>query len=195
MKKELKDALDACKKILFADTTPPAAPPSDAPATVELKAKDGTVYSVAKLENGEAITVNGEPAPDGEIELEDGKIIVVLGGVISEIKDAPAPAEVPAQMESVNKEDFDAVKNELTTLTGIFATLQENFTAIQAQLSESKRANEGKFKAVFDFYETMVGESEEKPNGQGANFSKNKTDKELKRETLKAAFVAATKKG
>lgn len=191
MKKELKDALEAFKRVLFAEI-PPAAPPVDAPAApVELKAKDGTIYSVAKLENGEAITVNGEPAPDGSIELEDGKVIVVVGGKIEDVQDAPAaPADAPAP---VSNADFEAVNVELSALKESFATLQASFTAIQTQLSESKTANEGKFKAVYDFYEFTTGDSEEKADGQPANFSKAKTEKDLKREGLKAAFIAATK--
>ena len=55
----------------------------------------GALSYEGELAAGVAVTINGEPAPDGEYTAEDGRIIVVAGGVITEIKDA-APIQEPA---------------------------------------------------------------------------------------------------
>ena len=58
------------------------------------------------LEEGREVFVEGEegltPAPDGEYRTEDGKVIVVVEGRVSEIRDAEAevaPEETPAEEE------------------------------------------------------------------------------------------------
>lgn len=58
------------------------------------------------LEEGREVFVEGEegltPAPDGEYRTEDGKVIVVVEGRVSEIRDAEAevaPEEAPAEEE------------------------------------------------------------------------------------------------
>ena len=64
------------------------------------------------LKEGDAVFVDGEPAPDGEYRTEDKKVIVVVDGKVAEIRDdeaevAPeeeAPAEDPV-IEDLRKEN------------------------------------------------------------------------------------------
>jgi len=66
------------------------------------------------LKEGDAVFMDGEPAPDGEYRTEDKKVIVVVEGKVAEIKDdeaevAPeeeAPAEDPV-IEELRKENAE----------------------------------------------------------------------------------------
>ena len=61
------------------------------------------VNSVITDENGEETL---EPVADGDYELENGNILVVVDGVLSEIKEAEAPAEEePAEEEALAEDD------------------------------------------------------------------------------------------
>lgn len=58
----------------------------------------GDIEVMGDLVVGADVFVSGEdgepiPAPDGNYTTEDGKVIVVSGGIISEIKEAEAPSE------------------------------------------------------------------------------------------------------
>lgn len=60
----------------------------------------GTLVFTGDLAVGTAVSLVGEggetaPAPDGDYTLTDGRIVVVAGGVVTEIKEA-APAQEPA---------------------------------------------------------------------------------------------------
>jgi len=73
------------------------------------------------LKEGDAVFVDGEPAPDGEYRTEDGKVIVVVEGRVAEIRDDEAevaPEEVPAEdpvVEDLRKEN-ESLKAENATL-------------------------------------------------------------------------------
>jgi len=74
------------------------------------------------LKEGDAVFVDGEPAPDGEYRTEDKKVIVVVDGKVAEIRDdeaevAPeeeAPAEDPV-IEDLRKEN-EALRAEVDEL-------------------------------------------------------------------------------
>lgn len=73
------------------------------------------------LKEGDAVFVDGEPAPDGEYRTEDGKVIVVVEGRVAEIRDdraEVAPDEAPAEdpvIEDLRKEN-ETLKAENETL-------------------------------------------------------------------------------
>ena len=84
------------------------APQEPAPAAAETQNHEdtdkGTLVFTGDLAVGTAVSLVGEngetaPAPDGEYTLTDGRIVVVAGGVVTEIKDA-APAQEPAAATS-----------------------------------------------------------------------------------------------
>lgn len=74
------------------------------------------------LKAGDAVFIDGNPAPDGEYRTEDGKVIVVVEGIVSEIKDAEAevaPEEVPAENpvdEELRKEN-ENLRSQVEELT------------------------------------------------------------------------------
>lgn len=75
------------------------------------------------LKAGDAVYIDGNPAPDGEYRTEDGKVIVVVEGVVAEIRDDaaevapedPAPAENPED-EELRKEN-QALRAQIDELT------------------------------------------------------------------------------
>ena len=78
--------------------------PQQEPAAAETQNHEdtdkGTLVFTGDLAVGTAVSMVGEggetaPAPDGEYTLTDGRIVVVAGGVVTEIKEA-APAQEPA---------------------------------------------------------------------------------------------------
>lgn len=85
-----EDALKSIKAI-FSQVEAPAAPV--ALEALEYKLTDGTAVMIDKIEVGGTVTVAGQPAPDGEHTLEDGTVLVTVGGAITEVK---APQQLPA---------------------------------------------------------------------------------------------------
>ena len=90
---------------------------------VEEKEEQVSLMATAVLESGQEIMTDADafavgvavfvmndeneriPLPDGEYQLEDGSMLVVAEGTVSEMKDAEAPAEAPAtEVEEVVEE-------------------------------------------------------------------------------------------
>lgn len=67
---------------------------------------------------GDAVTVDGSPAPDGEHTIADGRTLVTEGGVITEIRDP----------ESEEEETIENVKKERDELKAKLDELQNTFT-------------------------------------------------------------------
>jgi len=60
------------------------------------------------LKEGDAVFIEGNPAPDGEYRTEDGKVIVVVEGIVAEIRDdaAEVAPETPADPEPEQDEEL-----------------------------------------------------------------------------------------
>jgi hypothetical protein len=83
------------------------------------------------------IDADGNPqvAPDGEHTMADGTILVVSGGVISEVKEAPAEEEeMSADVAAV----IEAMDAELTKVKSDFATSQTELSAMKTELASAK---------------------------------------------------------
>lgn len=80
------------------DAAEPAASDPEPTATAAeaqtITTDKGVLSYEGDLAVGTAVTIDGEPAPDGEYVAEDGRTIVVAEGVVTEIRDA-APAQDP----------------------------------------------------------------------------------------------------
>lgn len=141
------------------------------------------------------ITEQGElPLPDGEYEMEDGAMMVIVNGVVSEIKPAeaapadpnatPTPNEMndkpitgtqaKAIIESSIKETrfADQIK-DLTEKFSTLAEVKENFSkqkeASESELKELKAAVEKQketITALFALVEKISGEPSEPPAGE-----------------------------
>lgn len=115
------------------------------------------------------------PAADGEYELEDGSSIVVVGGLIAEVKtvdapvepaDAAAPADAPAAPVSnapaangevkpkrviksqVEEHVFNAFKEEVEAK---FKALEEKFAAEKKELEDKNTKLQGKLNTAMEF--------------------------------------------
>lgn len=199
---KLKDLLHKVR-LALADAAPAADTPPAPGANdkVEIKSKEGDVYHVAKLEVGEAVTeINPDgtetPAPDGEIEAEDGTKITVKDGKIQEVQPAAAagdaPPETPAPVNNTtatfNAEDF--VSKE------VFTALQTKFeTALQtiAGLTETLNKNKGQVTAMFELVEAIANESDATPTNKAKTqtFSSKTSEKDEAKAKLKQAFSEA----
>lgn len=113
--------------------------------------KDGvTVLEAESFEAGQPVMIvaeNGDkvPAPIGEHELEDGRILVITEeGIIAEIKDAMVEEEVasdvaPAQAEAVEMSNEDLVKSIVTSMSiEVAKQIEAIRTELSAQIAEVK---------------------------------------------------------
>ena len=78
------------------------------------------------LQVGDEAMIDGQPAPDGEYLAENGQVLVVMGGLVSEIKEAVEPEnEELAQLKAEN-ESLKAQISELSTVSeSALAKLEE----------------------------------------------------------------------
>lgn len=105
----------------------------DAPVALSLTLADGTIAEV-ETENetasvGDAVTVDGAPAPDGTHELADGTSIVTVDGVITEIM----------AMEEEEEEDYEAMKAEIAALKAERDEAVNGLAEIQAMLEKKAK--------------------------------------------------------
>lgn len=112
-------------------------------AMATMMLKDGvTILEAESFEDEQAVfivTENGDkvPAPVGEHELEDGKILVITQeGIIAEIKDAMveevAPDAVPAEAEAVEMSTEEMIKAIVTNMS---VEVSKQIEAIRTELS------------------------------------------------------------
>ena len=155
---------------------------------VDAKLMDGTIIRYESLEVGMPLLVIDEagnelPAPDGEHELEDGTKVTVETGIITEVaskeEEAPEekmPIEQPmAAVETVSKEDFETLKNEVADLKSKF----EEFSIINEILSADNIAMKEIVKETFSIVEKLANVPTENPVSVRSN---NPFKKSISRE-------------
>lgn len=116
-----------------------------APAAEEYSSKatdKGALYWDGEddLKAGDAVYVIGEdgeaaPAPDGEYKTEDGKVIVVVDGVVAEIRDDKAevaPADEPAPAD-------DELRRQIAELSAKVDALMADHDAVKAEVEKLGR--------------------------------------------------------
>ena len=149
------------------------AEPTTEQTFIDAKLMDGTIIRYESLEVGMPLLVIDEagnelPAPDGEHELEDGTKVTVEAGIITEVaskeEEAPeveeAPIEQPmAAVESVTKEDFEALKNEVADLKTKF----EEFSTTNETLSADNIAMKEIVKETFSIVEKLANVPSQNP--------------------------------
>lgn len=149
------------------------AEPTTEQTFIDAKLMDGTIIRYESLEVGMPLLVIDEagnelPAPDGEHELEDGTKVTVEAGIITEVaskeEEAPeeeeAPIEQPmAAVESVSKEDFETLKNEVADLKSKF----EEFSTTNETLSADNIAMKEIVKETFSIVEKLANVPSQNP--------------------------------
>lgn len=128
--------------------------------------KDGTKIRVPEdIAQGSTIMViaddgNEMTAPDGEHMLEDGRVIIVKDGIISEVKEVsgemaedavdpaadpakpPTPSAAPAMSPEVEKYVTEQMAGIKTELTQAIAGLMEKISALEAGKTEIEKVKE-----------------------------------------------------
>lgn len=101
--------------------------------------KDGNVLQVEKMEVGamaNMVTPDGVmPAADGEYVAEDGTVIMVMGGLISEIK----VAEIVEEVEVEEAPIVAGINSQLEAVTKRLADIEAKFSAQTIELNETKK--------------------------------------------------------
>jgi hypothetical protein len=119
---------------------------------VETEDGDFMGKNVYLMDNG---NMTDTPAPDGEHVTEDGRTIVVAGGVVTEVKEA---------------EDVEALKKDLDETKAANAQLQSQVTEVTNQLNEVKANFENTKKEFYNFKAQIlngeVEKSQDFPKGQ-----------------------------
>ena len=101
----------------------------------QMKLENGTVIEAEAFEKDNEVFIVTEdekvPVPNGEYEMEDGKVLVVAEGVISEIKEMEEEAEEEEaksdkeeEMEEELSEEVYASKDEVSELKAIIEDLK-----------------------------------------------------------------------
>lgn len=152
LRNKIHAKLPELKKLLFADE--PAPEPKKKVEAAKATLVDGTEIEVTPaVEVGATVTVTGPegeqlPAPDGEHELQDGTVIKVAGGVITEVmaieadkKHEPAPVD----------------------MTQLMAAVDQRIEAAVAKVSEKFKADDATTRKVIGEILTVVQEMAEVP--------------------------------
>lgn len=102
-------------------------------------------YTGEELVVGAEVFIDGNPAPDGEYKIAEGKVIVVADGKVAEIKEpAPEPEPEPApeapQVPVEAEEDLVAVieplVNEINAVKAELEAVKSRLAEIESKLQE-----------------------------------------------------------
>jgi hypothetical protein len=147
-----KEAIQAIKSMLFGDQEKQMAlpVPAEAQKFQEYKLKNGAVVSIDSLEVGGSVTLEGNPAPDGEHELESGKKIETKGGLIVAVKDMVEVPKVEVEVEAMKK------------LPGMFAEMDNLKLVVENQAKTIANQQES-LKQMFALVETIANNSIQAP--------------------------------
>jgi hypothetical protein len=153
----------------------------------ESKLKDGTIisYESESLEKGVPLFVLDEagnrlPAPDGEHVLEDGSVIVVIEGIVSEVKPAEPIEEEEMSGDAaptakpLNESDVKRIVETIVKET-VFSNAEyvAKFEAIENENKELKSEVEklsALLKETFSIVEKISAEPSEKPKERKDGF-------------------------
>jgi competence protein ComGC len=171
-----REAIETIKSMLFGSMVPPQpvipasgemapnlAPKSGVESKFEdYKLKSGAVVSIDKLDVGGSVTLDGAPAPDGMHELENGKVIMVSGGLITEVKEANGAAPVvEVEVEAMKK------------LPGMFSAIENGVNDLKKVVEDQARTiavQQESLKQMFSLVEKIANNSIEAPKEQSKTF-------------------------
>lgn len=180
----MKDAQNILEKVslFFAelvnneDMPMPSGEPKAEVKMMEAKLKDGTIVEVTELAVGGIVTIEGQPAPVGEHELESGEVIV-LGdnGAIMEIKPKKED-EVSVEVEVPQVEDMSAKFAAFESATNEkFSAYENKFAQYEAKLGQANKVIEG----LMQISKMLVEAPQSAPDAgvkTSNNFAEAKTD-------------------
>ncbi len=199
LRKSIKANLSAIKKLVFEDQV------AEEKAFVDAKTANGDILKIEPaIEVGATvmvITEDGEeaPAPEGSYELEDGSVITIADGILSNVEPLEAPAEEdmaaqpegsagavevkPFDMDALHKQIIDKLNTSIIDKIDKlrFAKVED----VEALKAENEKLREG-FKVALDVIEELAGaESVEPTTKVKPNAFKKKTNGRLTITQLK----------
>lgn len=166
--------------------------------------KDGSVLIADAFEVGKEIklrTADGDVvAPDGNHELEDGRVIVVKAGVIIEAREAPKAEVEQAAVEMSATPEFIAQLNELVSAINNRISMLADMIYYKTEMAEEKKnfdkqikeitENQNKFNAEIL---ALVNKIADAPSATPAQPAKDKNSKTFDVNEFKKAFKADLK--
>lgn len=153
-----KDTIEKIKEVLFGNMPAPPPPPPGAPVppavgepkkesmATEYKTIDGVVLSIDNLAIGGMVTIDGNPAPDGDYTLEDGTSISVMGGAIAEVSSAAEEAQ-PGDMGSW-KNKMSELEQRMSAHEQAFGVVSQEFATAKATIAKQDEAIKGLLSVV-----------------------------------------------
>lgn len=123
-------------------------------------------YTGEELVVGAEVFIDGNPAPDGEYKIAEGKVIVVADGKVAEIKEpAPEPEPEPAPEVPVEAAEEDLVA-VIEPLVNEINAVKAELEAVKARLAEiESKLQEDAAKPADEVFKTQ--------NGNRSNFYRN----------------------
>lgn len=162
-----KATIEAIKKLLNFSVDPAPAPapvdPAPAPAAEqEYTCADGSKVMIDKLEVGGKVMKDGEAVADGDLTLQDGKVLSVVGGLISAVTDpkpAEEPLETPEQMRAALQkfEEGAAANPDMQKMLVIVKALFERSFGWELREAQEKALRDQAIAA----YKTGFGQQQE----------------------------------
>ena len=101
-----------------------------------------TVETDGKPAVGDKVTIAGQPAPDGKIQLPDGKILEIAGGAIAEIidvQDADPNQQMQAKIDALEANQAELVET-VGLLLSTITSQGEEFKALARTIKSGYKA-------------------------------------------------------
>jgi len=150
------------------------------PVNLTLTDTTGATLTVER-ETGDP-AIGDKASPDGSFTMDDGKVITVAGGLITEISEEQGDTEMDAL-----KAENDALKAEIETLKGANATAAAD---LATQLAEAKKVTE---EAKAEFVALQDLKSKYFPEGRQQQFNEPPISKTQEAINRKRAEIEAKK--
>lgn len=186
---KIKAAFDGPAPVPAPVPVPAPAPPIAASTANTYTLADGTVLSISQAGAipavGDAVTINGAPAPANTYTLPDGATIVVdASGLITQYTamaapaPAPAPPPAPAQPVTLSAEEFAAMVAKFAT-----GSTEERMSNMEIMLKALMECNFG--------YEIRKGQEAAAIEAYKENLAPLQTSLEAATAKLQTAFEKA----
>jgi hypothetical protein len=130
-------------------------------AFADFELADGTIVQAETLAVNEPLfVVSSEgliPAPDGEHQLKDNRIVTVASGIITEIKELTDLGTQKAEMseEEKKKEEMAEEEKREEMATAIVETMAEQFKRLDAKFTKEIISNKAKLAELQKKYDAL----------------------------------------
>ena len=186
--KKLKETFNEVVKNADATGQTPAQTPAndqkapDMVTPIKAKLKDGTEVEITELGVGGIVSINGQPAPAGDHELEDGTIISVGdNGAIT--------AMTPSQSAPPAVEDMGAKFSAFETSTNEkFASYEQKFADYETKFANYESRLNGAIQTIETLLQVTTKIAETPTGTPDASVKTNNQFKEQKQESYDILF-------